>query len=306
MYLTEVKGNGGIQAKVVADSLNNGDRLTTLELTYPRFIHGQFMTHRVFSRNASSSRAMPVNKVIDQVECLTAMPIHWGVNKPGMQAEEELKGTSKESAIAYWESAAEISADIAKNMVSLGLHKQVANRILEPYQFIKVVVTATEWDNFFNLRLHNHAQPEIYELALVMQEAIDGSVPIPLDTQGGRWVHAPYILGHGIGVCPIGRVDLIKASVARCARVSYMNHDNTSPDIEKDIELHDKLLAAGHMSPFEHVAWAMKERTWDDDRVLEAPWEAGLTHQDRWGNYWSGNFKGFIQYRQYIEEGGNL
>jgi thymidylate synthase ThyX len=84
-----------ISAKIIADSISEseyGDRITTFELEYPRFIHGELMTHRLFSRNAASSRAIPINKMMDQVLTAPAMPVEWGLNKSGMQAEEMLKG----------------------------------------------------------------------------------------------------------------------------------------------------------------------------------------------------------------------
>jgi len=135
-----------ITAKVIEDSVaeSNGVRLTTLQLQYPRFIHAEFMTHRVFSRNASSSRAIPVAKVIEQVRTDPAMPIHWGKNQPGMQANEELQGDERAQAIRQWKLAAERAADCANIMNTLGVHKQVANRLLEPFQYMHVIVTATE------------------------------------------------------------------------------------------------------------------------------------------------------------------
>lgn len=285
-----------ITAKVIADSIANDIRLTTLELEYPRFIHSEFMTHRMFSRNSSSSRAIPVVKMLDKVRNDPATPIHWGKNKPGMQADEQLDSLS---GIGYWIGAAGCMVDIACDMSNDGYHKQIVNRLLEPFQHIKVIVTATEWDNFFNLRLHKDAQPEMQELARCMKQAMDESTPVEL--LPGEW-HLPYIKEEewkdDDSEDYFTLEELKKCSVARCARVSYLNHDDTNPSIEDDLKLYDRLLEAGHMSTFEHQSTPM-------DKVIENDYEMpsfdnGVTHMDRNYNLWSGNFKGWIQYRQIL------
>lgn len=289
MYKSEYKGKGGIEAKVVAHSEYAGTEIHTLELKYPRFIHAEFMTHRVFSRNASSSRAIPTDKLLKQIAEYPAMPIHWGKNQPGMQAREELP-----DGIIEWSNAASDACNYARSFNEVGYHKQIVNRLTEPFQFIKVVVTATEWDNFFKLRLHEDAQPEIHELARCMLEAMEKSEPTYLEED--EW-HLPYILdGERIQV-PLEAQK--RASVGRCARVSYQNHDNTNPVISKDIELHDILLGAGHMSPFEHQA---KPMPFEPVRLIEGGvvFEDGVTHFDKSGIAWSGNFKNWVQYRQVL------
>ncbi len=269
-----------IKAQIIADSVNpSGDRITTLQLQYPRWIHGEFMTHRTFSRNAMSSRAVPIQRMIDQVRKEPALPVHWGSNQPGMQAGEEIE--NKDVVATEWGYMAEIVADMAELLDGHNLHKQVVNRILEPFQLMKTIVTATEWDNFFCLRLHPDAQPEIRELAEVMKEAMVLSTPKHLEH--GEY-HLPYVQD------PDLPLDIaIKCSIARCARVSYLNHDKTDPSVDKDIKLHDMLLEAGHLSPFEHVASTIHSKF---------SWQKGETHRDRRGGRWSGNFKNFIQYRQ--------
>lgn len=280
-------------AKVIADSIStSGVRITTMELCYQRFIHSEFMTHRMFSRNASSSRAIPIHKMIDQVRDNAAMPTHWGKNQPGMQAREEIDDVA--SAKESWLFGSSLAIGTAKVLNDAGLHKQIANRGLEAYQWIKVIVTATEWDNFFKVRLHKDAQPEMMVLAEHMKKAMDESIPVEL--QPGEW-HLPYVdLGDfDDSGDPIS--EAIKCSIARCARVSYLNHDNSAPDIAKDIALADMLLAAGHLSPFEHIATPMEFPTgW------ERPWIKGYTHLDNIGNFWSGNFRGWIQNRQILCE----
>lgn len=291
-----------ITAKIIADSISDSQiRIVTMELNYPRFIHSEFMTHRMFSRNASSSRAIPIEKMIKQVQENPAMPIHWGKNQPGMQAREELHETAVVKQM--WNFAGQDARCWADQLNRQGCHKQIANRLLEPYQYIKVIVTATEWDNFFKLRLHPDAQPEIQELAKQMKKAMDESTPKLL--RYGEW-HLPYVptdiqengLWDYIDTdCPVFDYEkAIKCSVARCARVSYLNHDNSSPDVEKDIALYNKLLEAWHMSPFEHQATPMDFAK----DTYELNWEEGVTHKDRKDNFWSGNFRGWIQYRQLL------
>lgn len=232
-------------AKIILDSVSPvGARLTTMQLVYPRFIHSEFMTHRVFSRNAASSRAIPVAKMIEQVRNDPAMPCHWGKNQPGMQARAEVEDIRE--AKRLWEIAAWRAADVAESMNALGLHKQVANRILEPFQWMHTIVTATEWDGFFKLRLHPDADPNIFRLAWVMKEAMDISVPVK------RTLHAPYAPSDNIDLFH----DLAMVSAARCARVSYLNHDGSQPDWDKDMALATMLKDSGHASPFEHVASA--------------------------------------------------
>ena len=267
-----------ITAKVIEDSISqHGVRLTTLQLCYPRFIHAEFMTHRVFSRNASSSRAIPVAKMIEQVRNGPAMPIHWGKNQPGMQANEELTGEELANAKEAWLTAAELAATQASILHKIGAHKQVANRILEPFQYMHVIVTATEWDNFFELRDHPDAQPEIHALAIVMKHAFANSRPVIL--LDGGW-HLPYVTraeraehGHDIEL-------LLKLSAARCARVSYLTHDGQEPSIEKDVALYERLVGGVplHASPIEHQATPLSEP-----------------------DMWSGNFRGWLQNRKLVE-----
>ena len=321
MYVNEVKGKGCIVARVVADSMSESAsiRITTLELEYPRWIHGELLTHRVFSRNASSSRAIPIKKVIEQVRNDPATPIHWGANQPGMQAEEEcnnfvtmpeqscLEVCTRELA---WAEAANSAADIAEAMSGAGYHKQIVNRLLEPFQKMKTVVTATEWDNFFELRAHKDAQPEIAELAMTMKKAMEGSTPERL--KEGEW-HTPYVnhLRNCTGKLlytlqgkshkttlfdedmALSAEEALKVSSSCCAQVSYRLLDTS---LDKAIQIYDKLISSEpiHASPFEHCATPMKFNG-HNECVSE-----GWTHIDKYGDCWSGNFTGWIQYRQII------
>lgn len=299
-----------ITAKIIADSIANDIRITTMELEFPRFILPQFNTHRMFSRNAASSRAIPVTRNIEAVQSNPAMPIHWGKNQAGMQAKEEWSGKlfvpamgqqgSYESSdpAEYWRYAAYDSTRWATRYMEAELHKQIVNRLLEPFLHTKVIVTSTEWDNFFKLRLHDDAQPEIQELARQMKKALDNSQPYGLLSRG--W-HLPYVSFDERYDKQLMVEDAIKCSVARCARVSYNNHDGSSPDIAKDLELYDKLLKAGHMSPTEHQATPMKYPVLAPSPNLWAVLDKGYTHMSSDKNMWSNNFRGWVQHRAMID-----
>lgn len=315
MYKSEVKGKGGIVARVVADSIANGVRITTMELEYHRYIHGELMTHRQFSRNAMSSRAVPINKMIEQVRDNPATPIHWGANQAGMQAENQLKGEDLENVKRQWRQSAIMAAGQAEIMQTIGSHKQIVNRILEPFQMMKTVVTATEWNNFFHLRRHKDAQPEIQELANCMFEAMDLSVPEELKV--GEW-HTPYVdhirdQAGGImyktfngdklhGAVVLSTEDALKISSSCCAQVSYRILNDS---LETALNIYDKLVNSKpvHSSPFEHQATPMSKHK--QCPINDNLWETGVTHSSS-GKYggvlWSGNLKGWIQYRQLIKD----
>lgn len=237
-----------IQADIICDSVGpNRYRLTTFVLTYPRFIHAEFMTHRVFSRNASSSRAIPTKKLIEKVWNEPAMPISWGQNKAGMSAESELPQYKASLAERLWLWLGYTACWVAWAMMKLKVHKQVVNRILEPWSHITVIATATDLDNFFALRLAKGAQPEFQVLAYKMLLAYLASTPKEL--QPGEW-HIPFGDEYVDG---LSLEEQIKVGAARCARVSYLNFFGKI-DHEKDYKLHDGLADDGHMSPMEHVA----------------------------------------------------
>jgi len=233
-----------ISAKVLAHSSHQGcPDLITLQVRYPRFIHAEFMTHRVFSRNASSSRAIPIKRMIEDVVNDPAMPVAWGSNKPGMQAGDDIEDIGK--AMEIWLQARDAAVEFATDAMNLGLHKQVVNRILEPFGHISVVVTATEWDNFFALRCHPAADPTMLALANAMRDAIAQSMATPLHL--GEW-HLPYadeMRKDG---------DARMASAARCARVSYLTHFGDKPTLSSDMKLAEMLKMEKHLSPFEHQA----------------------------------------------------
>lgn len=237
-------------AQVVSDSTQNGRaRLTTLQLRYPRFIHAEFMTHRVFSRNASSSRAIPVSKILAGVEADPVVPVDFGRNGKGMQAHGSLDSLTQAKAREVWLEGMRHAVETARKLADLGVHKQHANRVTEPYSWINVVVTSTKFSNFFNLRDNSMAQPEIVKLAQDIRRAMAASRPKELLQD--EW-HLPYVTWEERQKYKLS--ELLAASVARCARVSYNLHDGTAPDVSKDLQLFCDLEAEGHFSPFEHQA----------------------------------------------------
>jgi thymidylate synthase ThyX len=292
-----------IIAKIIADSYSaiNGKRITTFELVYPRFIHSELMTHRLFSRNAMSSRAVPIQKMIKQIRNNPAEPIHWGVNGPGMQAKEELQGFDLGMVQQNWLESAGCAAIYAENMEKCGAHKQIVNRILEPFQLMKTVLTATEFDNFFWLRCHQDAQPEIKELADNMYAAMQENSPYQLSP--GDW-HTPYYAdGVWFKDSMVDSLeDALAISSSCCAQVSYRLLDDS---IEKARKVYERLVKSTpvHASPFEHCASPMLSPEASDTTWFSS-WSKGITHVDKDGNFWSGNFKSWIQYRQLID--GNV
>ena len=235
-------------ATVIADSFDT-TRITTLELVYPRYIHAELMTHRVFSRNASSSRATPLKVTCEDVLSAPAFFDSLGINKSGMSAGAELSSDDKAAFYHDWCGLAQSTVKWVEAMqVKYNLHKQILNRALEPFLNIRVLVTATDWDNFFRLRLAPDAQPEMQSLAKAMRTAMELSTPMTTKH------HLPYISAHEQSSDINDKEALSLISVARCARVSYASHDGKVTTLEQDLSLAKRLLNSGHLSPFEHVA----------------------------------------------------
>lgn len=276
-----------VHAQVIADSLSPaGIRLTTLALKYPRWIHAEFMTHRVFSRNASSSRAVPSRR-LSALE--REYPAWWGANIPGMQASERLPEDRIEQARAIWDRMADACTAGVAELAELGLHKQWANRPLEWFTSISVLVSSTSYDNFFGVRWHPDAQPEIQELARQMYAAIQASSPRNLEPE--EW-HLPYVSRDEEQSLDLDTAR--QCSAARCARVSYLNHDGTAPNIAKDLETFCKLAGDPdgpprplHASPMEHQATPDEQA----DPTLSESWR----HPDQ-----HGNLHGWRQFRKML------
>jgi hypothetical protein len=306
-----------ITAQIVADSISSdGIRLTTMQLRYPKFIHSEFMTHRVFSRNASSSRAIPVERMIEDVLRDPVVPSFWGKNQPGMQASGEINdpvtlmmpdgggfggGPKDFTRSEAWLEARDGAIEIARAFAKAGYHKQIVNRLLEPWAHINVVVTSTEFANFFALRCHPGAQPEMRLLAEAMRDARAASTPTLL--QPGEW-HLPYFdPRRDMDLLPTRPPEgipktwdewflglAIKLSVARCDRVSYLTHEGKPPNVEEDLKLYDRLVGAEplHASPAEHQATPDEK-----DPNLEVSY-----HYDWENPHEHGNFVGWRQFRK--------
>lgn len=292
-------------AKVIADSVNEqGNRLTTIECEYPRFIHSEVMTHRMFSRNAQSSRAVPVSSTI-KTNKIFVKPYVWGKNQAGMSSKEVLSGFKKNLASLVWNTTAKFCFGASKLLAKIGLHKQYANRMTEWCSTIKVVITATEWENFFWLRLdEDAAQPEIVELAYAILGAMNNSCPEKLEV--GQW-HLPYVF---ISRGKNGEVDVYldssnnrltleeaKQISASCtAQISYRKLNDSK---EKAIEIYGRLFSGAkpHESPVEHQGTPVDNNQWYNQIGNK-----GVTHIDIDSNLWSANFKGWIQLRQVMKQ----
>lgn len=316
-----------ISANIIADSLGpHNDRLTTYVLTYPRFIHSELMTHRVFSRNAASSRAIPFKKMAEEIKENPFVPVAFQGHHTGMQGTTYLKGGELASAIHIWKVAAERALDMASDLYYDGVTKQLANRLVEPFVWYQSIVTASEYDNFFELRCpvytfsgetyrsiydtpphiknvfdkpaewiilsESPAEIHIQLLAEAMWDARKNSQPTKLSN--GDW-HIPF----GDLMTGLEENNRIKVATARAARISYATFGkNPEINFSKDILLHDKLLAMKHMSPFEHVARCM---SWEEYRQygIKKPYPNDKNGRAFPG--WCRNFKGFVQYREIIE-----
>lgn len=283
-----------ISARVVCHSqAPNGEQLITLEVEFHRFILAEINTHRVLSRNYQSSRAVPIEKMIKQVRENPAMPVHWGKNQRGMVAEQELESKLGR---ARWTRAANEAANQAEELNSLGYHKQIVNRVLEPFIWTKGVITATlcGWESVLSLRLHKDAQPEFRALAQEIKEAIANSDPMVL--KAGEY-HLPYVgwVRESKGQVFLDREitnlkEAIKVSCSSCAQVSYRVLDTS---LEKAIKVYDMLNLPQkgvfkedppHFSPAEHIAVVMEE----------------VFHEDLYtGNFVTGTFH---QHRKLLEE----
>lgn len=274
------------QAKVILDSVSpEGIRLTTVQVRFWRPMLPELNTHRAISKNAGSSRARPSKAIIDQVRNDPWGPIHWGKNQAGMQANDELQGVGRQAAKWDWRDAARFSAEKAESMLAIGVHKQIVNRLLEPFTYVDVLLTATDWANFFALRLHEDAQPEMQDLAQAINGAMNASEPTLL--QPGEW-HLPYI--QDCERCKYDLDTLKKLSVSRCAKISYTAFDGTIEPVEKELARYSRLIESQpmHASPSEHVA--TPDKTWDhyipDE---ESEWKNPSLH---------GNISGWIQLRK--------
>lgn len=310
-----VVGENGIYAELVqhsADDRDANNEVLTVNVKYGLIIHAEFLRHRQLSRGVKSNRAIPMKKIRAEVINDPYVPVWFGAAKRGMVSSEEVK--YKGIARGLWLKSRYVMCGVHWLAEKFGAHKEWANRLLNPWQFVRETITATEWDNLFALRLDDGAQRDIKEVVRCIYELKKRSNPTLL--VAGQW-HVPYIYRAWVtpqslsyfsnqadavlGVRELTLEEAIKCSAARCARSSYDNHDGSAPDVGKDLELYSTLIDSTpvHASPVEHPCTPMEVITsgiWG----ASAPWEKGVTHLDRGQNYWSGNMKGFIQYRQLV------
>ena len=285
----------GIDAKVVLSSYNAGSHeqevISTLLLRMPRCILTEFNTHRVFSRNAASSRAIPFEKMVKQIVDDPFIPHYWGMHQKGMQASVELTEDAKDQAIQLWLRSRATAVAQAESLHAMGLHKQIVNRLLEPWMYTVVCVTSTTWDNFLELRDHPAAEPHMQILARKIRACLESSQAVR--TYPGEW-HLPFVTDDEKVSLDLSLDDLKALSMARCASTSYKTVDGFDMTIERARDLHDKLVAGRpvHASPAEHVAQADKY----DETVPapEGPWEYPEQHR---------NFTGWRQYRAMLPFG---
>jgi thymidylate synthase ThyX len=309
-----------IEAKIVADSINKqGNRLTSMLLTMPRILLSEFNTHRSFSRNSASSRAIPFKKMCESIENNPFVPVRWQKNHSGMQGteyfeEENGSWNTPSNFEGIWLSARDWMISKGKSLHQedgRGVTKQIVNRLLEPFMYHKVLVTSTDFENFFALRAEGQAEIHIQELAYKMLDVYNQNEPTKLDE--GQW-HLPYgdqidegkleklfyaLYGKNMTDDSLLREAKVKIAVARCARTSYTTIESElKHDYEKDIKLCDGLKNNGHASPCEHTAKAMTDYEYENftHTYLNEDGEK-ITEYG-----WCGNFQGFIQYRKMLKD----
>lgn len=325
-----------VKARVLADSISDeGVRLTSFEIEYPRLILSELNTHQMLAKNSASSRAIPFAKMQEQ---LTAKPVRFGSANKGMQdggMHEKLiqletledfddpsdSGLFQTSVQGYtpeqaWNIAKEAAVGFSKSFHKAGYHKQIYNRLTEPFQMMKTVISGTEWANFFWLRDDDAADPTIAALARAMKKAMNESTPQVL--QAGEW-HLTYVdtkrdehgnLRYGDfsetgEFTEYNLLDAIKVSAARTAAVSFRNLDYT---LEKCLEVYDRLVGDDkkHASAFGHQCTPILHTVMNayDDHIniptIPSTWQDGISHSDRNGQLWSAMMRGYIQYRKLI------
>jgi len=281
-------------AKILADSISPaGHRLTTFEVTFPRIVLAEFNTHRVFARNSASSRAIPVEKMLRRIVDDPFIPVYWGKNQKGMQAEQELTEQEQQIAASMWRQGLRRAIETANELLGLGVHKQITNRFLEVGMWHTVIVSATEWGNFFNLRDNNKAQPEIHHAADLLHQLFKASKPV----ERRRDWHLPLVQPEEMQTHP--ETNWVEISAGRCARVSLLTHDGKR-DLVEDTRLHNGLLDNGHMSPLEHPARPMTpdELVLFSQRVVE--WRRDAWFDTGKRTHFLGNYNGWVQHRKMI------
>lgn len=281
------------ECRIETDSITKyGERLTTFVCTFPRFILAEVNTHKMISKSSASSRAIPVEKQLKKVLDDPFSPIYWGKNQKGMQAAQELDPADADEAKEVWLCARMDAMNSVNKLLDLDVHKQTANRLLEPFMWHTAILTGTDWSNFFNLRDNEMAQPEFREIAHWMRVLYNESKPKLLND--GEW-HLPFT-----ELAERECSDAVDVSVGRCARVSYQTHEGKR-DHEADVSLARSLLSNGHMTPFEHVARPMTSVERNLFRKAKRQYhEQSKSWENIGESYYCGNLNGWIQKRKMI------
>lgn len=280
-------------------SARTGTTIASFQWEYPRFIHAEVMTHRVLGRNAGSSRAMPTMSAIELGMDKMVTP-NFAMNRKGMQPGEKLSFEDNRIAREIWQNAAFSCINAAKELQSLKVHKQWANRMLEWFSPIRIVATATEWDNFLWLRNDEETQTEFEMLANRVEHFLTFVEP---DVVPMGHAHVPYVdrkingleVEYSIDGQPLTMQQALRVSASVCGQMSYRKADTS---LVKADDMYDKFMRGRrvHASPFEHQGIVAHENI---DRMSKF-YDPAVTHFDRKGNWWSGNLKGWIQHRHLI------
>lgn len=291
---------------VLADSINvaTGHRFITYMVRFPKILLQELNTHRQLVRNCGSSRAIPSSKYIDNIYIDTYIP-DFTKNKRGMVG-DDLDERAKVDAECVWLSSMDSAVKCVEDMIEIGVHKQDANRILEPFAYVDLVISGTEWANFFVLRMAEDAQPAFRDIAIKMHQARLKSTPNHL--MPGEW-HIPF---DGFWDESMPLEWKLKIAIARCARVSYASHGNEAISVEKDLELYGHLVENGHKSPLEHIAQAVPPCRNNPDlpnnvefsRLLNPNLYPFLFYNTRSGFYtYTRQYASFYSFRSQVEDG---
>jgi hypothetical protein len=302
-------GQAQMQAQVIlASTTALSPPIYTVRGRMPRCIWPEALTHRKFGRNARSSRAVPIQTMLGEIDRHPFVPWHWGMNQKGMQADEECNAEvrfdeqhpageriwlTRENA---WLNASEEAVRSAESFMNAGYHKQVVNRLLEPFMWIDVIITSTDWANFEWLRNHSDAEPHLQDWAKLCMDAIRSCEVTELSTD--QW-HLPYITGEDTEAAymefgetlegeQLGWEWLRKISAARCARISYKPFDG-DPSYDRELQRYAGLVSSDHIhaSPMEHQA------------MPDTGFKRGTTQ--KFDNpELHGNLDGWVQYRKLI------
>jgi thymidylate synthase ThyX len=328
-----------INAKIVADSCDiRGNRITSVLVTIPRIVLAELNTHRMFSRNSASSRAIPFERMVKAVKDDPFIPIAWQKDHSGMQGTEYMEHGINDLIDNHLR-ARDAAVERATEANQRGLTKQLCNRYLEPFMWHTVLITSTEWENFFALRCPQYgllteeglkhfrsqndyfkaggvisgtdinieflkinksgAEIHIQAAAEAIYDAMNESTPMAL--KDGMW-HIPFSdkLNNPEMGTAYGYLHGIKVATAMCARTSYTVVGNEKEmTYAKLIEIHDRMVS---QVPFHASPFEHCARVMtEDEYYTNVRGKLMFRNQPHEIYGWCRNFRGFIQYRHIIE-----